>query len=115
MVGYPHSIILFNDEVTTLFLPQVVCIDEATSSVDSETDALVQSVLRRCLSDRTVLTIAHRVGTVLSSSDRVLVMDGGQLAEEGPPDRLLRDPETAFSRMVADSSATRRDRRDNLP
>ena len=50
---------------------QVVCVDEATANVDLETDKLVQDVLRQALHDCTVITIAHRVETVMGS-DRVI-------------------------------------------
>ena len=79
---------------------RLVLVDEATANVDRETDRLVQSVLRRCFQARTVLTIAHRVGTVMDA-DRVLIMEGGAVAEEGDPRELLRDPTSAFTRMVA--------------
>ena len=51
---------------------QVVCVDEATANVDLETDKLVQDVLRQALHDCTVITIAHRVETVMGS-DRVIL------------------------------------------
>ena len=59
--------------------------DEATSSIDAETDATVQSVLRAAAAS--MLVIAHRLETILDS-DRVLLIDAGRVAEEGPPDEL---------------------------
>jgi len=78
---------------------KVVLIDEATANVDSETDVQLQQVIQSCLADRTVLTIAHRVDTVLGC-DRVLVMEDGCIVESGHPNILLQDGETRFSRFA---------------
>ena len=78
---------------------KIVLIDEATANVDSETDRHLQDVIQQCLSDRTVVTIAHRVDTVLSC-DRVLVMEDGNIVESGQPTLLLQDTSTRFSRFV---------------
>ena len=60
------------NNVRSYFIFQVVCVDEATANVDLETDKLVQDVLRQALHDCTVITIAHRVETVMGS-DRVIL------------------------------------------
>lgn len=78
---------------------QVLCIDEATASVDQETDAVIQETLRREFAHHTVLTIAHRIETILDN-DRVLVMDDGRVAEFDPPGVLLENPESIFYGMV---------------
>ena len=62
--------------------------DEATASVDLETDALIQKVIRDKFANCTVLTIAHRLNTIMDS-DKVLVMDAGQAAEYEAPHVLL--------------------------
>jgi ATP-binding cassette subfamily C (CFTR/MRP) protein 4 len=82
---------------------QIVCVDEATANVDLETDRLVQDVLRTALHDCTVITIAHRVDTVMGS-DRVIVMASGKAIEVGHPNMLLQDPESKFRKHVADNN-----------
>ena len=73
---------------------------QATANVDAETDREMQEVIQQCLGDRTVITIAHRVDTVLGC-DRVLVMEQGNIVEAGPPNTLLRDATSKFSRFVS--------------
>jgi len=80
-------------------------VDEATASVDHETDALLQATLRLEFAGRTVLTIAHRITTVVDTSDRIMVMDvGGRLAEFAPPSDLLGDSASLLSALVRGSS-----------
>ena len=66
---------------------RIVCLDEATANVDVETDALIQRVIRQQFGQATIVTIAHRLGTVLDY-DHLIVMDAGQIAESGTPDEL---------------------------
>ena len=68
------------------------------------TDSLIQLSLRRDFSDRTLLTIAHRLHTIIDY-DRVLVMADGSVAEFDSPAALLRNPHSAFFQMVADTGA----------
>ncbi|KAJ2807802.1 hypothetical protein H4S07_003523 [Coemansia furcata] len=67
---------------------KIVVLDEATANVDLETDKLVQEPIRKEFRDCTVLTIAHRLETIMSS-DRIIVMDKGTIAEIGTPQGLL--------------------------
>lgn len=67
---------------------QVLMMDEATASVDLETDALIQKVIRDKFAHCTVLTIAHRLNTIMDSN-KVLVMDAGKAAEFNAPHILL--------------------------
>ncbi|PHH89568.1 hypothetical protein CDD83_5759 [Cordyceps sp. RAO-2017] len=74
---------------------RIVVMDEATSSVDAETDELMQRVLREELAGRTIITIAHKLHTVLDY-DRVILLDKGKLVEAGNPKELLEAPDSAF-------------------
>src|SRR5262249_19648518 len=68
--------------------PRVLVMDEATSSVDSETESLVQRALDELLKDRTALVIAHRLSTI-ERADRILVLSQGVLRESGTHAELL--------------------------
>ena len=70
------------------FDPKILILDEATSSVDTRTEALVQDALDELLKDRTALIIAHRLSTV-KNADRILVVHKGEIWEEGSHDDLL--------------------------
>ena len=67
----------------------ILILDEATSSLDSESEALVQSALHNLMSGRTVFVIAHRLSTV-RRADRIVVIDNGRIAETGAHDDLMR-------------------------
>ena len=77
--------------------------DEPTSNIDAETDARIQSTLISShLQGVTVLTVAHRLNTIVDY-DRVLVMEGGRLLEQGAPAALLEEGSgSAFRRMAAE-------------
>jgi ABC-type multidrug transport system fused ATPase/permease subunit len=68
--------------------PAVLILDEATSSLDIPSERQVQRALRTLLADRTALIIAHRLTTV-EIADRVLVIDGGRIVEDGTPAELI--------------------------
>jgi ATP-binding cassette subfamily B protein len=68
--------------------PQVVILDEATSSIDTETEHLIQLGIKRVLSGRTSFVIAHRLSTI-RNADRIMVLSGGVLAESGTHDELI--------------------------
>jgi ATP-binding cassette, subfamily B, bacterial len=69
--------------------PEVLVLDEATSSVDPATEVRIGQALGRLRSGRTVITIAHRLSTA-EAADRILVFDRGRLVEDGPHERLVR-------------------------
>ncbi|KFH72941.1 hypothetical protein MVEG_00166 [Podila verticillata NRRL 6337] len=83
---------------------KVVVLDEATASVDLATDALIQRAIRHDFAASTVITVAHRINTIIDY-DRILVMDGGQVAEFAAPQVLLRDSESAFSKLVDETGS----------
>ena len=79
--------------------PRLLVLDEATSSVDSTTDKFVQQMLRSQFPNTTLLTIAHRLNTIIDY-DVVLVMDKGKVLEIGSPKELLSNPNGIFSALV---------------
>ncbi|KAJ2124437.1 ABC transporter C member 13 [Coemansia sp. RSA 720] len=82
-----------------LWRRKILILDEATANIDNKTDQLIQTVLRNEFKDCTILTIAHRLNTVMDS-DRILVMDQGTVAEFDTPKNLLaRDG--PFTQLVA--------------
>lgn len=68
--------------------PRILILDEATSHLDSQSEALIQEALERVMEGRTSVVIAHRLSTILAA-DRILVIDGGRLVEEGDHRSLL--------------------------
>lgn len=78
---------------------RVLVMDEATASCDPETDNLIQRTVRLHFKDVTILTIAHRLPTIIDY-DKVLVMADGHVAEYGAPAELLADRDGLFSAMV---------------
>lgn len=66
----------------------IMLLDEATSSVDAESEALIQSALSRLMKNRTTIIVAHRLSTI-QKADRIYVLDEGRLCEEGDHDALL--------------------------
>ncbi|XP_049277103.1 multidrug resistance-associated protein 1 isoform X3 [Anopheles funestus] len=81
---------------------KVLILDEATAAVDLETDDLIQRTIRTEFKDCTVLTIAHRLNTIMDS-DKVIVLDKGQIVEFAPPTELLQSKNTAFYSMAKDA------------
>ncbi|XP_035658055.1 multidrug resistance-associated protein 5-like [Branchiostoma floridae] len=78
---------------------KILILDEATAAIDSETDTLIQTTIHEAFEDCTMLTIAHRLNTVMTS-DRVMVMDDGQLSEFDTPRALLANQNSRFAAMV---------------
>ncbi|XP_029673301.1 multidrug resistance-associated protein 1 isoform X1 [Formica exsecta] len=81
---------------------KVLVLDEATAAVDLETDDLIQTTIRQEFKNCTVLTIAHRLNTILDS-DRVIVLDKGVIVEYDSPEVLLRNSSSSFYSMAKDA------------
>ncbi|KAJ5952711.1 uncharacterized protein N7479_011124 [Penicillium vulpinum] len=76
----------------------ILILDEPTSSLDAETDAKVQKLLRQDFQNCTIIMVAHRVHTMLDF-DRVVVLDSGRIIEQGHPSELLANKEGVFSSL----------------
>ena len=79
--------------------PKVLLLDEATASIDSETDHLIQEMLRTKFPTTTLITIAHRLSTIIDF-DVILGMQDGKSVEFGPPHELLQDPHGLLTSLV---------------
>ncbi|KAI8616941.1 P-loop containing nucleoside triphosphate hydrolase protein [Chytriomyces sp. MP71] len=79
--------------------PKILIMDEATANVDMETDAQIQKALREDFGESTILTIAHRLNTIIDY-DRVLVLDHGKVAEYDTPRNLLANEEGIFYSLI---------------
>ena len=67
---------------------QIILLDEATSSLDAETENKIQDAINFLTKDRTTIVIAHRLSTILNS-DKIYVIDAGKVVDEGTHDQLL--------------------------
>lgn len=78
---------------------KILILDEVTSNMDSKTDEVMQKIIKNNFSDYTIITIAHRLNTVIDS-DKILVVDSGRIKQFGAPKLLLEDREGLFFKMV---------------
>ncbi|KAL3739076.1 hypothetical protein ACJRO7_020469 [Eucalyptus globulus] len=81
----------------------ILVLDEATASVDSATDGVIQKIISQEFKNRTVVTIAHRIHTVIDS-DHVLVLSEGRIAEFDTPTKLLEREDSFFSKLIREYS-----------
>lgn len=81
---------------------KILIFDEATASVDLETDNLIQKTIKTYFCDCTILTIAHRLNTI-TDSDRVIVLDKGHIVECDSPNSLLKNTDSKFYGMAKDA------------
>ncbi|MDZ7267471.1 MAG: ABC transporter ATP-binding protein/permease [candidate division KSB1 bacterium] len=78
--------------------PRILILDEATSSVDTETEKKIQEALQRLVAGRTTFAIAHRLST-LSAADRLFIMENGKLVEQGTHAELLAKPDGVYAKL----------------
>lgn len=95
---------LLNLARALLSQPKVLVLDEATASIDGETDNFVQKMLRTRFPNTTLVTVAHRLNTIMDY-DLILVMDKGHAVEFGSPYELLRNQQGVFSDLVNSSGS----------
>ena len=82
---------------------RILLLDEATSSVDNNTDSVIQATIRQAFAQCTVLTIAHRLNTIIDS-DKIMLLDRGNLREFDHPHTLLETKGSAFAALVDNTS-----------
>ncbi len=78
--------------------PKILILDEATSSLDSESERLVQDALEKLMKGRTSIVIAHRLATI-RKADQILVLDHGKLVEKGTHEQLIQLPDGIYRNL----------------
>jgi ABC-type multidrug transport system ATPase subunit len=89
--------------------PKILVLDEATASIDIETDELIQKTIRQSFANCTVLTVAHRLYTIIDS-DKIMVMDKGKLVEFDSPKNLLQSDQISLFAKLIDQSGSQSSR-----
>jgi ATP-binding cassette subfamily C (CFTR/MRP) protein 1 len=82
---------------------KIIIMDEATSSIDYKTESLIQKSLEKALKDSTVITIAHRIKTIINY-DRIIVLQSGELIEQGSPRQLINSKKGTFYELYMQSN-----------
>lgn len=88
------------------FVKQIVVIDEGTSNLDTDSEALIQLVIKTAFESSTVLLIAHRLNGV-QQMNRLFVIDNGRIAEEGTPSDLAGNSDSRFYSLLDEQQATK--------
>ena len=81
---------------------KIVLVDEATANIDVSTEATIYKAMNEAFKNSTVITVAHRLNTVINS-DKILVLEGGLLKEYDNPQKLLANPESFFTQLWTES------------
>jgi len=84
---------------TLLKNPSILILDEATSSLDAESESLVQTAFNELMKDRTTLIIAHRLATI-KSADKIFVLEKGEISEQGDHNTLFENPNSTYNHLV---------------
>jgi ABC-type multidrug transport system fused ATPase/permease subunit len=79
--------------------PRILVLDEATSAVDSETEALIQEAFANLMANRTAIVIAHRLSTI-RKADQILVLKEGRIVERGAHQTLMQHPDGYYAALV---------------
>jgi len=87
--------------------PKVLCLDEATANVDLETDQKLQETIRSHFKESTIITIAHRLNTIIDS-DLIIVMDEGKVGEMGKPTELSAKKDSLWSKLLKSSEQAKK-------
>ena len=86
--------------------PKILILDEATASLDTETESKIQEALQRLIKGRTTIAIAHRLST-LRHADRLIVLEKGKLAEQGSHEELLKNKGIYYNLVMAQRQTTK--------
>ena len=78
---------------------KIVVLDEATANIDLVTENVIQKLIQECFNDCTMITIAHRLQTIIQS-DKVLVMSNGKVKEYDNPKKLMATPSSYFAKLI---------------
>lgn len=78
---------------------KIVILDEATANIDVVTEQKIQKLIKEEFTESSVITIAHRLNTIIKS-DKVLVLSHGELVEYDSPKNLMNDPESEFAKLL---------------
>ena len=78
--------------------------DEATANIDQKTDSVIQNLIKETLTETTVVTIAHRLITIIQY-DKIIILEKGRKIEEGKPSDLLRNPQSFFTKLVSEGGS----------
>ncbi|KAJ5714058.1 uncharacterized protein N7483_011239 [Penicillium malachiteum] len=83
----------------------ILILDEATSNIDTKTDEIMQRVIREKFCNHTIISVAHKLDTILDF-DRIVVLEAGRIVETGEPYTLLTEPKSHFSKLYASAMAS---------